>query len=401
VLFTHTKRHFWESVLESTTTGTSLHPDEYEDPRDIKQIKLNRIKANPARLALVSNGHERLRMSVFGQLHKELRGWSSAHYRRAFLSKGHGGQRRAFKVDFLGEGVDDYGGPYRAVFEQVVDELQSDRLVVSVGGSVQDRCLLPLVLPSPNRSSGVGANQDQYMLSCAPASPLLQELVHFTGRVVGMGVRHNLTLGMDLSAMFWRPLVRLPVTRAHLKGVDELAATHLHRVERLGLQAEARAAAAAAAAAADDGGGSRTSMSAEDEGEGIWGEVTFTTSLLDGSVVALCANGHTRALTQNNWREYVSLLERRRLHESRASQSLLRSGLACVLPTELLPLFTAQEAEHLFSGSRSVDVGLLKQCTEYEGYAPDCELVSHFWSVLEEFGDDERTLFLRFVWARR
>ena len=33
--------------------------------------------------------------------------------------KGHGGQRRAFKVRFLGEGVNDYGGPYRAVFEQV------------------------------------------------------------------------------------------------------------------------------------------------------------------------------------------------------------------------------------------------------------------------------------------
>ncbi|KAF0753248.1 hypothetical protein AaE_005776, partial [Aphanomyces astaci] len=45
-------------------------------------------------------------------------------FRRAYTGKGHGGQKRAFKVKFLGEGVNDYGGPYRAVFEQIVDELQ-------------------------------------------------------------------------------------------------------------------------------------------------------------------------------------------------------------------------------------------------------------------------------------
>ena len=45
--------------------------------------------------------------------------WTDASFRRAYLGKGHGGQKRAFKVKFLGEGVNDYGGPYRAVFEQV------------------------------------------------------------------------------------------------------------------------------------------------------------------------------------------------------------------------------------------------------------------------------------------
>ena len=31
----------------------------------------------------------------------------------------------------MGEGVNDYGGPYRAVFDQVIDELQSDELALS------------------------------------------------------------------------------------------------------------------------------------------------------------------------------------------------------------------------------------------------------------------------------
>ena len=43
---------------------------------------------------------------------------------------------------------------------------------------------------------------------------------------------------------------------------------------------------------------------------------------------------------------------------------------------------------------------MLKSCTEYEEIEPDSDLASNFWSVLEDFTDDERTLFLRFVWAR-
>ena len=47
------------------------------------------------------------------------------------------GQVRAFRVNFSGEGSDDYGGPYREVFSHVCEELESD--------------LLPLLIPIPNK----------------------------------------------------------------------------------------------------------------------------------------------------------------------------------------------------------------------------------------------------------
>ena len=90
--------------------------DEYEDPREIKVVKINRIKATLNRLTTIANPMERLKLSVCGQLHKEMKSWQNSSFRRSYLGKGHGGQRRGFKVKFLGEGVDDYGGPYRAVF---------------------------------------------------------------------------------------------------------------------------------------------------------------------------------------------------------------------------------------------------------------------------------------------
>jgi hypothetical protein len=148
-----------------------------------------------------------MRQTVFGQLHKELRSWPASSFRRAYVGKGHGGQQRAFKVKFLGEGVNDYGGPYRAVFEQFVDELQADAALV--GRKPSERTLLPILVPSANRSSSAGANQDKFVLSTAPCAPLHQELAQFFGKLLGTAVRHNLTLALDFSPMLWRPLVRM------------------------------------------------------------------------------------------------------------------------------------------------------------------------------------------------
>jgi len=73
LIFEHTKRAFWHDVLQATTTPTVLPQDEYEDPREIRTIKINRVKAAGPRLAALTNPNDRLRNSVFGQLHREMR----------------------------------------------------------------------------------------------------------------------------------------------------------------------------------------------------------------------------------------------------------------------------------------------------------------------------------------
>jgi hypothetical protein len=197
LLFGNTKSSFFEDILEATTTATPLHQDEYEDPREIKSLRINRVRATQSRLAAIKSPIDRMRQTVFGQLHRELRTWPAASFRRSYVGKGHGGQRRAFKVKFEGEGVNDYGGPYRALFEQVVDEMQADAALV--GRKPSERTLLPLLVPSANRSSSAGANQDKFVLSTALCSPLHQELAQFFGKLLGAAVRHNLTLALDLS----------------------------------------------------------------------------------------------------------------------------------------------------------------------------------------------------------
>ena len=54
-------------------------------PKSNYKTQVNRVRASAARLAQVRHMAERLRLSVFGQLHKELRAWGPAAFRRAYL----------------------------------------------------------------------------------------------------------------------------------------------------------------------------------------------------------------------------------------------------------------------------------------------------------------------------
>ncbi|KAG1701156.1 hypothetical protein DVH05_011392 [Phytophthora capsici] len=381
LIFTSTKRSFWDDVLRSTTTSTPLPSDEYEDPREIRVIRINRIQAQASKLSLLSQPGDRLRRSVFGQLYREMRAWNDSFFRRAYCGKGHGGQRRAFKVKFLGEGVNDYGGPYRAVFEQIVDELQMDNVELAKG----EQGLLPLLIPCPNRRSATGINQDKFLLnpSCGTTllanGPMALDLHRFLGKLIGTAVRHGLQMGLDLPSLVWRPLSGLDVSRAHLESVDVAAANNLSRVEELSTDTEGAA----------------------QEAEEVLGYLTLSTTLSDGVEVPLTPQGEKMPVTLANRELYVQLVEKTRLTESSQQLAALKDGLASVLPMELAALFTPRELEVLICGRREVDVDLLHQCTEYsEGADEAMPHVQHFWEVLREMTSEERTSFLRFVWAR-
>ncbi|TYZ67026.1 hypothetical protein PybrP1_011696 [[Pythium] brassicae (nom. inval.)] len=375
LVFTSTKRAFWDDVLRATTTSTPLPSDEYEDPREIRVIRINRIQAQASKLSLLAQPGDRLRRSVFGQLYREMRTWNDSFFRRAYCGKGHGGQRRAFKVKFLGEGVNDYGGPYRAVFEQIVDELQMDNVELSKG----EQGLLPLLVPCPNRRSGTGSNQDKFLLnpSCGTSAtsngPMALDLHRFLGKVIGTAVRHGLQMGLDLPSLVWRPLSGLDVGRAHLESVDVVTTNNLALVEECDPSAA----------------------------ESVLAPLSFSTPLSDGTEAPLCPNGESVPVTLANRAEYVKLVEKTRLTESAQQLAALREGLASVLPMELAPLFTPRELEVLICGRREVDVDLLRQCTEYSEGAEEAMVhVQHFWEVLKEMSSEDRTSFLRFVWAR-
>lgn len=352
LIFSSVKREFLMSITDATTTPTPLSHDEYELPREIRTVRVNRLKAT--RTMNSDDVSAKRKYSVFSQLQNETRNWGGAALRRGFVAKGHGGQKRAFKVKLIGEGVNDYSGPYREAFTDAISEL--------VKYESNGRGSLAVLDPTPNNVSAIGEYRDLFMFSlngrdlnpmkrtwCADrisdrealirknfaslmaardeASWEVEESLVFLGRLVGTAFRHGISVDLPLAMnAVWRALAEDPVSKAdELRELDYLA----HRLS-------------------------------EDE------KCDFSPLL---------------------WWQQRML-------------NYFAEGLSNVIPVEVLPLMSGEELRGTLCGNPEVDVDLLKRVTEYEGYEPHDQVIGFFWETLREISNDDRKKFLQFVWAR-
>ena len=353
LLFHGTKIRFLRGIMDATITPTALGHDEYELPRDIRTVRVNRLKASRAMKS--SDSIAKRKFSVFSQLQAELKGSGGAALRRSYVAKGHGGQKRAFKVKFVGEGVNDYSGPYREVFADANEEI----LAVESDPSNEGYGVLGVLDPSPNNVMSVGENRDLYLFSSNGkdlASDLavfsqsaslyekrirmhfstfmvaqdetareIEESITFLGRFVGTAFRHGIPMDLPLSHLLvWDPICG----KFHKEG-DVMAQIDLIS--------------------------SKHSMD-------------FAPTLL--------------------W-QYCML-------------NCFMSGFKSVVPIEPMYLLEGEELRSEICGSSSVDISVLKRIVEYEGYTGDEPVISFLWdSLLEDFTHEDRKNFLQFVWARK
>lgn len=357
-MFTSTKKFFLDSVMDATTSPTPLSHDEYELPREVRTVRVNRLKARRA-MALDETPLKK-KHSVFSQLQREMRGWSGATLRRGFVAKGHGGQKRAFKVKLVGEGVNDYSGPYREVFTDAIQEVTD----LNPSGNSS----LGVLQPSANNQADVGDGRDLFVFASASNDPSafnapekskallsseerdllnsfsslahkknenfreLGEALSYLGKLVGTACRHGIPVDLPLPlGVVWKRLTEENIDVADImKEIDVLAFKN-----------------------------------AQNE---------------DNQVMAFSSD--------------QALATQRRLLNSFAE------GMSSVLPVELLAMFTGEQLRDIVCGNPDIDVELLRRVVEYEGYDDSDRVVGFFWEVLREMTTSERKLFLQFVWAR-
>ena len=116
---------------------------------------------------------------------------------------------RAWKVVFVGEFSDDYGGPYRTCLDSICAELQSP--------------LLPLFLPCPNRRARIGFNQDKYVPDPSARLPHHLAMFEFIGKLMGVAIRTRNLLNLDLPSIIWKALVQEQITKADVIAIDTVA----------------------------------------------------------------------------------------------------------------------------------------------------------------------------------
>jgi len=79
---------------------------------------------------------------------------------------------------------------------------------------------------------------------------------------------------------------------------------------------------------------------------------------------------------------------------------VIKEGVNNIIPLDMLKLLTWEEVESRACGDKIIDTDKLKSITQYEGGREDHEGIIRFWRVFSELTEEEKQLYLKFVWGR-
>jgi hypothetical protein len=201
-------------------------------------------------------------------------------------------------------------------------------------------------------------------------------MYEFVGKLMGLALRTRNLLNFHFPAIVWKPLVGAQVTMDDIEAIDVLCMNAIRGLET-------------------------TNTSARELFDREMQDVMYTVVGSDSQTYPLCPGGEQKALTYDNRHEYVALMKKYRLEESKLQVSAIKRGLGMVVPLDSLCMFTWRELETMVCGRgfAASDVALLRENTTVSD--PNAQHVLWLWDILEnDFNDEQREQFLIFVWGR-
>ncbi|XP_034457870.1 probable E3 ubiquitin-protein ligase HERC1 isoform X1 [Hippoglossus hippoglossus] len=270
---------------------------------------------------------------------------------------------RAWKVKLVGEGADDAGGVFDDTITEMCQELQAG--------------VVDLLIHTPNSFADVGSNTDRFLLNPAALSEENMVQFRFLGILMAVAIRTKKPLDLHLAPLVWKQLCSMPLGGPDLEEVDLLTYRTLQGILHL-----------------------ENSGITEDNFHVMIPLDSFMAHSADGRLVPVVPGGQNISLTFANKTEYVERALDYRLHEMDSQVAAVREGMSTIIPVPLLSLLTALQLEQLVCGLPEVSVEMLKKLVRYRDITDSHELVGWFWKSLEEFTNEERVLFLRFVSGR-
>lgn len=242
----------------------------------------------------------------------------------------------------------------------VVDELESN--------------VLPLLIQTPNNRNTHGYNRECYCLNPAAVSPTHRELFVFLGHLLGFTIRTKSALDWHFPPIFWKQLLELPVSQLDFEGLDAYSYQIIKDLEKHGAK-----------------------LSPEEFEMVV--EETFTTRLSDGSLVDLVPGGATKAVTHANHKEFLAKMLESRLKETSKQMDWLREGVAHVIDPQVLSFLAWDDVELRACGPKDIDIDALKKITT-SNVGDDHRVLKWFWEIFEEWTQEQRRKYLKFVWGR-
>lgn len=270
-----------------------------------------------------------------------------------------------WECKFISEGIIDQGGGFRDSLCDIAEELCP---------SLEDSPLpLPFFIRSPNQlQDSSNVYRDGYIPN--PSCHLFAQY-EWLGMLMGGHLRGNECLLLSFPKFVWRQLLGEKVSWLHDFITVDAATVKL--VDSL------------------------WQMDKKKFEEKFAGTLTYTAVLSNGTIFQLTPNGEDQLVTYEDRLHYAELLQNARMNESQVQIKAIRRGLFKVVPASLMDLLTWQELEMKICGNPSVDVENLRKSTYCEDLSETDDRVKYFWKSMENFTNDDRSRFLRFVTGRR
>ena len=288
--------------------------------------------------------------SIFGQSFRVLHAKPPSLFRNC---------EQLWKTMFAGEGGHDVGGLYRETWTYICKELMSPTL--------------PLLKPPPNLAAVYGQNRDSWVLNPDATSIEQIQMFEFLGKLMGIAARSEGYMDININPMVWKLIVGEIVTIDDYEGLDAMGVKQLREFRAL----------------------------TEQDFKCTYTEVLdFTTMSLSERRVSLHPAKDEEFVTFATLPRYCDELEQYWLNSMCVQADAVRRGIMTQLPPEMVNLIKWSDLETMVCGRANIDIKLLRSATDSNRFSEGENVVKWFWEVLEEFNQEDRKAFLRFVWAR-
>ncbi|KAM9326144.1 E3 ubiquitin-protein ligase HECTD3 [Gastrophryne carolinensis] len=268
-----------------------------------------------------------------------------------------------WECKFIAEGIIDQGGGFRDSLADISEEL--------CPSSADSPVPLPFFVRTSNQGNGTGEARDMYV-----PNPSCKDLAKYKwiGQLMGAALRGKEFLVLALPGLVWKQLSGEDVSwTKDFPAVDSLLVKLLEMMEL---------------------------MDKDTFEEKFGGELTYTTVLSDQHMVELVPGGSNISVRYEDRLEFIQMVQKVRLEESKEQVEAIQAGLLKVIPQAVLDLLTWQELEKKVCGDPEISVEALKKLTRFEDLEATDTRVQYFWEALNNFTNEDRSRFLRFVTGR-
>uniref|UniRef100_A0A672I774 E3 ubiquitin-protein ligase HECTD3-like n=1 Tax=Salarias fasciatus TaxID=181472 RepID=A0A672I774_SALFA len=299
------------------------------------------------------------RNSLFNQMYEALKG--SAKRKKTLNYRWPSTYEQWWECDFIGEGISDQGGGFRDSLTDVSAEL--------CPSSAESALPLPFFIRTSNQDAS--DTKDYYV-----PNPSCKEFhkYEWIGQLMGGALRGKEFLVLALPSLVWKQLTGEPVIWSKdFPAVDSVLVNLLEAMENMD----------------------------QETFEFRFGEeLVYTTLLTDGQMVELIPGGSNVSVQYKDRSQFIRLVQKARLEESKQQIAAMQAGLLKVVPQAVLDLLTWQEVEKKVCGDPEITVEALKRLTRYEDLEQSDVRVQYLWEALTNFTNEDRSRFLRFVTGR-